>query len=390
MNNQDLIDDLLTRSIDRIEVAKSLRAKLESGKKLRIKLGIDPTATNLHLGHAVLLLKLKKFQELGHKIVLIVGDFTGVIGDTSDKESERPMLSPAQIKKNMKDYLNQMGKIIDVKKAEISYNSKWLSKLDYLELSKQANIFSLNEFISRSNIKTRLEKGNRISLRELLYPLMQAYDSVTDGADVEIGGSDQWFNLLAGRTLQKFYKQPAQEILTVKLLEGTDGRKMSSSWKNTINILDESKEMYGKIMSIQDQLIIPYFTHCSETPLSEIKKYQEYLEKGTNPRDIKEQLAMAVTELYWGTAEAKRGKEYFDLVIRDKSVPAEIKKVKVKTTNIVEVLAETGLAKSKGEARRLIKQGGIKIDQQVVSSEQEKIKSGQVIQKGKRDWLKIV
>ena len=383
------IEDLLNRSVDQIEVRKNFEESLGSGKKLRIKLGIDPTAINLHLGHAILLLKLKKFQELGHQIVLIVGDFTGVIGDTSDKESERPMLSPDQIKQNMKTYLDQVGKLLDVKKAEIRYNSEWLQKLDYLELSKQADVFSLNEFISRTNIKNRLNKGSRISIRELIYPLMQAYDSVAIKADVELGGSDQWFNLLAGRALQKFYKQPPQNILTVSLLLGTDGRKMSSSWGNTINVLDEPKEMFGKVMSISDDLIIPYFTHCTEKSLTEIKDLEQRLGSGENQRDLKEELALTITELYWGKKKAKEAQEYFITVFQNKSAPAKIKKIAVKSTNIVEVLTEIKLARSKTEARKLIDQGGIKINGQVIKKYDTPVKSGNQIQKGKRKWLEI-
>ncbi|MEK7562487.1 MAG: tyrosine--tRNA ligase, partial [Patescibacteria group bacterium] len=212
--NQQKIDEILTRGVDEVIDKESLEKKLRSGKKLRVKLGIDPTSPNLHIGRAIPLLKLRDFQEAGHKIVLIIGDFTGVIGDTSDKESERPMLDEKAVKQNMKTYVSQAGKILDIKKCEVRYNSEWLKKLNYAEIGLQADIFSLAEFNARENIRKRLDEGKRVSLRELLYPLMQGYDSVAVKADVEIGGTDQRFNLLAGRDLQKFYKQDPQDIIT--------------------------------------------------------------------------------------------------------------------------------------------------------------------------------
>ena len=266
--DQEKINQILTRGVDEVIDKENLEKKLKSGKKLRIKLGIDPTSPNLHLGRAIPLLKLKDFQEAGHKIVLIIGDFTGLIGDTSDKEAERPMLDSKTIKQNMKTYVAQAGKIIDIKKCEVRYNSEWLGKLDYYEIGKQADQFSLNEFISRENIKKRLDEGKRISLRELLYPLMQGYDSVAVKADVEIGGTDQRFNLLAVRELQRFYKQAPQDIITNPLIEGLDGRKMSSSWENTVNLLDEPNEMFGKIMSLKDEYIIRYFKFCTRIDLA--------------------------------------------------------------------------------------------------------------------------
>jgi tyrosyl-tRNA synthetase len=213
MNNREkLIDDILNRSLDNIVDRDHLKKRLLAGEKLRVKFGVDPTSPNIHLGRAVPLLKLKKFQALGCKIVLVIGDFTGTIGDTSDKNAERPMLSKDEVKKNLKTYIKQLSKLIDIKKAEIKYNSKWLKKLNYWQIGEQANLFSINEFTSRTNIKTRLDKGSRVSVREMLYPMMQGYDSVMIKADVEIGGADQWFNLLAGRTLQKHYGQDQQDI----------------------------------------------------------------------------------------------------------------------------------------------------------------------------------
>ncbi|HLD27626.1 MAG TPA: tyrosine--tRNA ligase, partial [Patescibacteria group bacterium] len=260
------IKELLERGVDEVIDKDSLAKELATGRRLRVKLGIDPTSPRLHLGRSIPLLKLKDFQELGHQIIFIVGDFTGVIGDTSDKDSERPMLSPALIKQNMKDYVRQAGKIINLKKCEIKYNSQWLKKLTYDKTGEQADQFSLAEFMARENIKKRLDEGRRVSLREVLYPLMQGYDSVAIRADVELGGTDQRFNLLAGRRLQEYFGQKPQNILMTPLMEGTDGRKMSSSWGNTIDLTDEPAEMFGKVMSITDDLIIKYFTLATRAP----------------------------------------------------------------------------------------------------------------------------
>ncbi len=271
MSKETLIQDILTRSVDNVVDKEHLEARLKSGDKLRVKLGIDPTSPYLHIGRAIPLLKLCHFQELGHQIIFLIGDFTAVIGDTSDKDAERPMLSKDVVQENLRTYLDQARKVIDVDQAEIVYNSEWLSKLSYEEVGEQAEVFSVNDFISRSNIKDRLDKGGRVSLREMLYPLMQGYDSVAVKADVELGGADQWFNLLAGRKLQKQYAQEPQDIVTTVLLEGLDGRKMSSSFGNTINLTDKPKEMFGKVMSLRDELIGLYFEHATLLSIDQVR-----------------------------------------------------------------------------------------------------------------------
>lgn len=385
------IEELLTRGVNEIIDREHLKQRLLSGEKLRIKLGIDPTSPNIHLGRAVPLLKLRDFQELGHQIVFIIGDFTGVIGDTSDKESERPMLAEEKVKENMKSYVEQVSKILDIKKVEVHYNSEWLAKLGYAEISRQANQFSLAEFINRENIKKRLTAGTRVSLREVLYPLMQGYDSVAVRAAVEVGGLDQKFNLLAGRQLQKYYGQEPQDILMMNLILGTDGRKMSATWGNTINLIDQPADMFGKIMSLADDLIITYFEHCTRVPMERVKKYAEELSKGkVNPRDIKMDLAYEITKFYWGEKEALAAKDYFIKVFQKKELPPQVKELPLANKAIIEVLILSGLVKSKSEARRLIQQRGIKIDGQVVESDNEIVKSGSVIQKGKRHFIKII
>ncbi|MBX4187567.1 MAG: tyrosine--tRNA ligase [Candidatus Doudnabacteria bacterium] len=384
-------EEVLTRGVEEIIDRKSLEQKLTSGKKLRIKLGIDPTSSNLHIGRSVILWKLRQFQELGHKVVLIIGDFTGLIGDTSDKEAERPMLTEKQVKENLKGYLQQAGKIIDLKKAETHFNSKWLKKLGFLEIGKLADEFGLNEFISRENISNRMDAGKRVSLREVLYPLMQGYDSVAVKADVELGGTDQRFNLLAGRTLQRAYRQEPQDVMTMLLLEGTDGRKMSSSWGNVINVLDDPNNMFGKVMRVGDKLILKYFTLVTRVPLSAIADFEKELKKGTNPRVIKKRLAEEIVTLYHGKNAATVASQEFDRVFSQKEKPSDISVKVVESVNIVDALVETRMAESKSEARRLVQQGAVKVDDKVIKDWESKIKfaSGQVIQAGKRKFVKI-
>jgi tyrosyl-tRNA synthetase len=390
-NFEKKVEEVLSRGVKEVIDFNHLKKSLLARKKLRVKLGIDPTSPHLHLGRAVPLLKLRDFQELGHQIVFIIGDFTAVIGDTSDKESERPMLREEEVAKNMKTYISQAAKILEVDKAEIHYNSKWLKKLGYAEIGRQANQFSLAEFINRENIKKRLLKGSRVSLREVLYPLMQGYDSVAIKANLEIGGTDQRFNLLAGRTLQAYYQQEPQDILMTNLILGTDGRKMSSSWGNTININEAPDEMFGKIMSLADELMISYFEHCTRLPLEEIRQYEDDLKKGrVNPRDIKMKLAFEITKMYWGKEKAQKAKDNFINVFQKKKLPSRMPELKLANKNIVEVLIKSGLAQSKSEARRLIEQGGVKMNNKVLKSPEELVKSGAIIQKGKRYFVKII
>ncbi|MFA6392081.1 MAG: tyrosine--tRNA ligase [Patescibacteria group bacterium] len=393
MNKKELQLELLSRGVEEIIDRQSLEKKLNSGKKLRIKLGIDPTSPNLHIGRTIPLLKLRDFQELGHKIIFIIGDFTGVIGDTSDKESERPMLDEKTVAQNMKNYVKQAEKILDIEKCEIHYNSEWLEKLDYHDIGKQADIFSLNEFISRENIAKRLDAGKRVSLRELLYPLMQGYDSVAVKADVEIGGTDQRFNLLAGRELQRHYNQPAQDIITNPLIEGLDGRKMSSSWGNTIDLLDPAEEIYGKVMSLRDELIIRYFVLTTRVPLKDIAVYEKDLKAGKNPRDYKMKLAYELVRFYHSENKAKQVAEEFTKVFAKKEKPTNVPSVTIKYDDylIPDLLVELKLAKSKSEARRLVEQGGVRIDTKVKTDWKEKVKvqKGTLVQVGKKKFVEI-
>ncbi len=386
------IQELLTRGVDEVIDERNLEKKLKSGQKLRVKLGIDPTSPKLHLGRAIPLLKLRDFQELGHQIVFIVGDFTGLIGDTSDKDSERPMMAKKKIKENMKGYVKQAGKIIDLKKCEVHHNSKWLKKLTYDKIGEQADQFSVAEFIARVNIRKRLAEGRRVSFREMLYPLMQAYDSVVVKADVEIGGTDQRFNLLAGRELQKYFNQESQNIIMGPLLEGTDGRKMSSSWGNTINLTDEPDDMFGKVMSIPDELIIKYFTLATRVPLNDIIGIESQLRVGANPRDVKAKLAQEIVKLYHGGEEAFKAEQAFNKQFRDKEVPEDIEELRleVRGWRLDELLVATKLVSSKSEARRLISEGAVRINQEKVTEiKNVEVQSGMIVQVGRRKFVKI-
>ncbi len=384
------IKELLSRGVVEIIDRSNLENKLKNRKQLRVKFGIDPTSPNIHLGRSIPLLKLRDFQKLGHKIILIIGNFTGLIGDTSDKDSERPKLSEEVVKKNLKTYIEQAAKIININTAEIYYNSQWLSKLNYMDISRQADAFSLNEFISRKNINQRLSKGKRVSLRELLYPLMQGYDSVKVKSDIEIGGTDQRFNLLTGRDLQRLYGQEPQDIITNPLIEGLDGRKMSSSFGNTINLFDSPNDMFGKIMSLRDNLIIKYFTLLTRVKIETINKYKTYLENGANPRDIKMNLAFEIVKMYHSKKSANKAQEYFIRTFSKKESPSDMPQFKPTSYNIVLILVESKLVSSKSEARRVLSQGGVKINSKVIKDINYIVSSNSVLQKGKINFLKIL
>ncbi len=383
------IEEVLSRGVEEVIDKENLRKKLLSGKILRIKLGIDPTSPNIHIGRAIPLLKLRDFQNLGHKVVFIIGDFTAVIGDTSDKESERPMLDAKTIKENMKTYVKQAGKILDMRKCEVKYNSQWLKKLTFLEIANMANIFSVHEFTAREVIAKRLDAGKRVSHLEMMYPLMQGYDSVAVKADVELGGTDQKFNLLAGRDIQRHYKQAPQDIMTNPLIEGTDGRKMSSSWGNTINLLDSADEMFGKTMSIPDNLIVKYLMLTTRMPMREIERVKLL----SNPRDQKAELAKEIVAMYHGSEVAIASAKNFDKVFRDKQIPDEIPVFETPRANypILDLLCDTKLAESKNDAKRVIEGNGVEIDNVKITDWKQEItlKEGMIIKFGKRKFVKI-
>jgi tyrosyl-tRNA synthetase len=383
------IEELITRGVEEIIHTESLRIKLLSGRVLRVKLGVDPTSPHLHLGRSIPLLKLHDFQELGHQVVFIVGDFTGIIGDTSDKESERPMLEQADIEANMASYREQVAKLLDMDKVEFRYNSEWLGKLTYHEIGEHADQFSVADFIARENIKRRLDEGRRVSLREVLYPLLQGYDSVATHADVELGGTDQRFNLLAGRTLQDHFGQEPQDLVMNPLIRGTDGRKMSSSWGNTITLTMEPEDMYGKVMSMADAEIVPYLTNCTRVPLHRVHEIENAMQAGENPKTFKMELARELVRMYHGTDAAISAEAAFIETFEKGGVPSDVAAVRPPYDS---ALIESGMVTSKSELRRLLDDGGVRNAEtgEKYASLPEAITEPLVLRLGKRRFVKLL
>lgn len=383
------IDELLFRGVEEVIHEKNLREKLESGKQLRVKLGIDPTSPDLHLGRAIPILKLRDFQELGHTIVLIVGDFTGVIGDTSDKESERPMLTKETIEENQKTYRDQIAHLLDINTVEFRYNSEWLEPLTYREIGEHADQFSVAEFVARDNIKRRLDTGKRVSLREVLYPLLQGYDSVAVAADVELGGTDQRFNLLAGRVLQEHFKMSPQDIVMNPLINGLDGRKMSSSWGNTIPLTAEPADMFGKVMSMQDAEIATYMHICTRMPLEDVTMYEQALEAGENPRDVKMKLAHEIVTLLHSHEAAEIAQATFIETFQKRVVPEGVLEVVVP---YIEKLIEANIVESKSALRRLLDAGGVRDAQsgEKLTEIPESLSEPMTLKIGKRRFVRLL
>lgn len=400
------IDSLLTRRVVEVVVEKSLRDKLASGRKLRVKFGADPTSSDLHIGHAVALRKLKEFQDLGHQIVFIIGDYTARVGDPSGKSKTRPMLSDAEVKANAKTYFEQVGKILDVKKMEIRWNGEWFAKMDFADILKLTSQFTVARMIERDDFAKRLKAGTDIHVHELLYPAMQAYDSIMVDADVEIGGTDQRFNILAGRDLQRKMGKPEQDCLFLgPILMGTDGtRKMSKSYGNYVGVSDTPEEMFGKVMSIPDTLIWDWFTLTTDVPDADIVAWKDGCEKGElNPRDAKARLAKAIITIYHSPEAADKAEEHFKKVFQKKEIP-DLDEIPEATTaafyggtskQLIQLLVEAKLVVSKSEARRVIEGGGIKVDGVVISDINHSIRPPEeginhiLIQKGKRHFVKV-
>ena len=387
------IDELLTRGVSEVIVKDDLRKRLLSGDRLRVKLGIDPTSPDLHIGRAVTLLKMLDFQELGHQVVFIVGDFTAVIGDTSDKEAERPMLAREKIKENEALYKEQVGKLIDVSKAEFTHNSDWLEKLTYREIGEQADAFSVADFIARENIERRITAGKRVSLREVLYPIMQGYDSVAVRADVELGGMDQKFNILAGRTLQEKYKQRPQNIILGPLIEGLDGRKMSSSWGNTITFNAAPDDMYGKVMSMRDEYIARYFECCTRVQMREVAEITRGLaDESLHPKDAKMRLAREIVALYHGVDSSRQAEDAWVAAFSEGVAPENIQEVLAeKNRTLREVFASEKVVASVSDLRRLVDAGAVaEVGGEPFKTIDDKIDRTMTIRIGKHRFLKVL
>ena len=361
------VEQLLTRGVANIIPSKNVLAgKLMAGKKLNVYLGIDPTATKIHLGHALVLRKLNQFALLGHNVTFLIGDFTALIGDTSDKDSERPSLTSKEIEENFKTYKKQAEKILDFSKVKIKYNSEWLKKLDFEDFLKLMHHFSAGDFVGRELIKKRLSENKRVGLHELLYPVMQGYDSYFLDTDVQIGGADQVFNMQAGRTLNKDLRNKESFIVCTNYLMGTDGRKMSKSWGNAIWLDDNATDMYAKVMAINDNLIIQYFTLATNLPISEILKFEKKLKQKENPINIKKELANQIVKELHDARSAEKAQENFEKTVQNNEVPDDIPKLTFYGEfRVIEALMARGI-KSRSEGKRLIDQRGIKLDDKLL------------------------
>lgn len=392
--DEEKINHLLSRGVENIYPDReTLKKVLMSGKKIKLYHGIDPTGNTLHLGHMVQLLKLKQFQKLGHKVTVLIGDFTAQIGDPTDKSTTRKILTHKQVLENCKDYKKQIGKILNPEKTEIKYNSKWLGKLNFTDLVNLASNFTVQQMLSRDMFKKRIAEGSDLYLHEFLYVLMQAYDSVAQDTDLETGGSDQMFNMLAGRTLMRKLKNKEKFVLTTKLLEDNSGIKMGKTEGNMVALNASPEEMFGKIMSWTDGMILIGFELLTEITDGGIKMFAEALKKGENPRNIKFKLAEEIVKTYYGQEKADKAGQAFNKQFREKEKPTDIeeKKVSQKMMNIVDLVFELGLATSKSEARRLVTQGAVKIDDLRITDVKEVlgIHSGMIIQAGKRRFVRI-
>ncbi|NIM59109.1 MAG: tyrosine--tRNA ligase [Candidatus Aminicenantes bacterium] len=399
------------------ELKTKLARSIKKNKPLKVKAGFDPTAPDIHLGHIVLLRKMKHFQDLGHDVIFLIGDFTGLIGDPSGRSATRPPMTREEINKNAETYKKQIFKILDPVKTIIDFNSRWLEKLTSFDMINLSSKYTVARLLERDDFSNRLKNNKPISVHEIFYPLMQAYDSVALKADVELGGTDQKFNLLVGREIQREFRQEPQVIMTTPLLEGLDGvEKMSKSLNNYVGITEPPSEIYGKIMSISDPLMYRYFELLTDESLSQIGKWKkEVKEEKINPRDLKSKLSMSITSDFWGKEKAKAAAEEFERVFKEKELPAEIEEIEIKvkekvklkaeakapkvearekSISLMDLLIERNIFLSRKEAKRVIRQGGVSLDNQRVEDVAFKIdlsKKGDLILKiGKRKFYRIV
>jgi tyrosyl-tRNA synthetase len=396
---------LLKRGVAEIITEADLLRLLKSGRILTLKQGFDPSAPDIHLGHVVGLRKLRQFQELGHKVTLIVGDWTARIGDPSGQSATRPMLSPNEIESNARTYMEQFFKVIDKDKTELRWQSEWFSQFTLDEVIKLTSKFTIAQLLAREDFNKRYGSGNPISLTEMLYPLLQGYDSVAIKADVEFGGIDQKFNCLVGRELQQGMGQPPQQVFLVPLLIGTDGhQKMSKSLHNHIGVAEPPREIYGKVMSIPDSLIVDYFELVTDVPKEEIAEFEKQLKiHSVNPMNLKKRLAHEIVRQFHGKQAADEAEKHFTQVFQKREIPKETHTVELRGVlrpsgklernvqrDITSLLVEAGLAKSRSEANRLLAQGAIEVDGEKVSSNLVTLKDGSIIKVGKRRFLRMV
>lgn len=385
---------IISKGVDEIIGLDELKEKLAKNKTLIVKLGLDPSAPDIHLGHTVVLRKLKQLQDLGHKIIIIIGDFTGKIGDPTGKSQARKALTTEQVLENARTYETQIFKILDKEKTEVKFNSDWLSKMNFEDVIKLGSKMTVARMLEREDFKKRYENQMPISIHEFFYPLMQGFDSVQLNADIELGGTDQRFNLLMGRMLQKEFGQEPQATIMMPLLEGLDGiNKMSKSLGNYIGIDEDAAVMFEKVMTIPDNLIIKYFELVTDVHPDKVDEIKNSLENGMNPRDVKLELAREIVELYHGKSAVQSAEERFKIVFQKRQIPDDIKTVEclISNFNLAEIIVSNGLVKSKNEFRRLVTQGGVKINgEKITSLETIKETSEIIVQIGKKHFIKIV
>ena len=385
--------EVLSRQVAEILPTKKGLESLMKKRRIRLYLGIDPTGSNLHLGHTIPLRKIQQFAELGHEVVLVMGTGTVLAGDPSQRERARERITEKEIAQNIKTWKKQASTILDFSKVKVRKNGDWLKKLTLPKIIEIASHISATQLFKRDMFQERIKRGNTVWTHETLYPLLQGYVSVYLDVDLEVGGTDQVFNMLIGRQLQQKMNKKEKFVLTVPMIMGLDGKTMSKTSHNTVNLTDSPKEMFGKLMSLRDELIIEYFTMCTDVSLKEIQVMERDMKtKKVSPRDIKAKLAITIVEMYHGAAAAKKAGEEFISVFQERNLPKDIQKIKVSTSATLPViLMQAKLASSKSEARRLISQGGVKLDGKVIKDEKSivKFKKGAVIQVGKRRFTEI-
>lgn len=383
-------EELLSRAISDVVPRKLAEAKLKAGKPLRLYWGIDPTGAQIHLGHSVPLRKMRAFQDAGHHVILLIGSFTAMIGDPSGRDEMRQALTADDVKKNFETYIDQAKKILDMKKLEVRYNHEWLEKLSFKDILGLTSHFTVQQMLHRDMFAKRMKEDAPISVTEFMYPLMVGYDSVMLDVDVELGGNDQLFNMLAGRTLQTAFGKKDKFVLTTKLIEGTDGRKMSKSYNNCVYLTDAPAEMYGKLLSMPDSLITLYMECCTDMPMAEVAAAEKALKDGKeNPKNLKMRLAREIVTMYHSAEDAKAAEEAFENVFKNKGVPEDMPEYKAKKgESLIDALVASGSCASKSEARRLIEQGGIKVNDKAVTDVNAKAEEG-IVKVGKRKFFKI-
>ncbi|MDB2092343.1 tyrosine--tRNA ligase [Clostridium paraputrificum] len=388
---------IIKKGVDKIVNEEELMNKLErasrNNESLTIKLGLDPSAPDIHLGHAVVLRKIKQMQDLGHKAVIVIGDFTGKIGDPTGKAKGRKALSEEEVQRNAQTYKEQIFKILDVDKTEVRFNSEWLGKITFDKVIELASTITVARMLERDDFQNRYKNNIPIGVHEFFYPLMQAYDSVELKADIELGGTDQTFNILMGRTLQKYMGQESQIAMFMPILEGLDGiEKMSKSLGNYIGVNEPANIMFKKVMEIPDALIIKYFELATDVHPDEIDRIKKDLDRGKNPRDIKFELAKIITALYHSELEVKEAIEFYDLAFRKKDIPDNIPEIESESNilmNLIPILVQNNIIPSKSEFKRLIAQGGVRVNQEKINDMDFKLINNDVIKIGKKKFIRV-